>query len=194
MAEWPDLPVTVDTVKAPVAEAALEAGAAAVNDVSGLRLDPRIGRVCADAGAGLVLMHSRGTVERMARYETAVYGPDVVGEVVDELREAVDRALEAGVERRAIVVDPGLGFSKRTPDSVAVLRQLRRVADLGFPVLVGPSRKRFLGELAGGLDAEDRLPGTIAACVAALAAGARIFRVHDVAAARHALAVAEAVT
>lgn len=191
--EWPDLLVSADTVKAAVAEAALEAGAAVVNDVAGLRLDPDLGRVCADAGAGLVLMHSRGTVDRMARYETAVYGPDAVGEVVAELGQAIERARAAGVREASLVLDPGLGFSKRTGESVAVLRELGRVLDLGIPVMIGPSRKRFLGELAGGLEAGDRLPGTIAACVAGLLAGARIFRVHDVAPVRHALAVAEAV-
>lgn len=190
--EWPELPISVDTVKAAVAEAALDAGAAVVNDVSGLRLDPAMAPLVARAGAGVVLMHSRSTVERMASYETAAYGDDVVGEVVAELGEAVDRARAAGVPGNAIALDPGLGFSKRTADTVAVLRSLRRLVAMGFPVLVGPSRKRFVGELAGGLPVEERLPGTIAACVVALGAGARLFRVHDVAAVRRALDVAEA--
>lgn len=190
---WPDLIVSVDTVKADVATSALEAGASVVNDVSGLRLDPRLGAICADAGAGLVLMHSRGTVDRMARYETANYGHDVVGDVVTELGQALERARDAGVDAEAVVVDPGLGFSKRTHDSVAVLRELDRVLELGRPVMIGPSRKRFVGELAGGLDPEERLPGTLAACVAGYAAGARLFRVHDVRPVRLALAVAQAV-
>ncbi|NIP78366.1 MAG: dihydropteroate synthase, partial [Gemmatimonadetes bacterium] len=121
VAEWPDLLVSVDTVKAEVATAALEAGAAVVNDVSGLRLDPALGEVCAEGGAGLVLMHSRGPVERMASYETAEYGPDVVGDVVTELRQSLDRAAKAGVDPEAVVVDPGLGFSKRTEHTVGVL-------------------------------------------------------------------------
>jgi dihydropteroate synthase len=190
--EWPNLPVSVDTVKAAVASAALDAGAAVVNDVSGLRLDPDMGSVCAARGAGVVLMHSRGGVESMARYETARYGDDPVGDVVAELATAADRARAAGVAPERVVVDPGLGFSKRTEESVAVLRGLHRILALGYPVLVGPSRKRFIGELAGGLDAQDRLPGTVAACVAAWIAGARLFRVHDVQAVRHALAVAHA--
>lgn len=192
--EWPWAVVSVDTVKAEVAAAALDAGAAVVNDVSGLRLDARMGATCAAAGAGVVLMHSRGTVDRMASYETAAYGGDPMGEVVDELIAAMDRARTGGVEDDAIVLDPGLGFSKRTAQSVAVLRQLDRLIALGRPVMVGPSRKRFLGELAGGLPADERLPGTVAACVAAWTAGARLFRVHDVAPVRAALAVAEAVT
>jgi dihydropteroate synthase len=191
--EWPDLLVSVDTVKAAVAGAALNAGAAVVNDVSGLRLDRAMGPLCAERGAGLVLMHSRGDVERMASYETAGYGPDPVAEIVAELEEALARAAEAGVDRDSVVVDPGLGFSKRTAESVAALRELPRILAMERPVLLGPSRKRFVGELAGGLATEDRLPGTIAACVAGLLAGARLFRVHDVGPVRRALAVAEAV-
>lgn len=191
--EWPELLISVDTVKGEVASSALEAGAAVVNDVSALRLDPTLAAVCAEAGAGVVLMHSRGTVDRMASYETADYGDDPVGEMVSELAAALGRAREAGVAEDAVVLDPGLGFSKRTPESVAAIRELDRLLALGRPVLLGPSRKRFVGELAGGLPAEDRLPGTVAACVMGLARGARLFRVHDVAPARRALAVAEAV-
>lgn len=193
VAEWPGLLVSVDTVKADVARAALDAGAAAVNDVSALRLDPALGPLCAERGAGLILMHSRGPVERMAGYELASYGPDPVAEIVAELEGALARARRAGVAGEAVVLDPGLGFSKRTAESAAVIRELGRFLAAGRPVLLGPSRKRFVGELAGGLDAEDRLPGTVAACVAGYLAGARLFRVHDVAAVRSALAVAEAV-
>lgn len=190
--EWPELAISVDTVKAEVARPALDAGAAVVNDVSGLRLDPALAPLCADRGAGLVLMHSRGAVDRMASYETAEYGEDPVADVVAELGGSLERARAAGVSDAAVVLDPGLGFSKRTAESVAVVRQLDRLLALGRPILLGPSRKRFLGELAGGLPAEERLPGTIAACVAGFLAGARLFRVHDVAPVRQALAVAEA--
>lgn len=189
--EWPELPISVDTVRSTVAAAALAEGATIINDVSGFRLDPALASVCAEAGAGVILMHSRGTVEEMARYDTAVYGTDPVAEIVAELAAAADRALAAGVPHEAIVLDPGLGFSKRTAETVAVLRQLHRVAEIGYPLLLGPSRKRFIGELAGGLAADDRLPGTIAACVAGWLAGARLFRVHDVAPIRHALLVAQ---
>ncbi|MFW5947002.1 MAG: dihydropteroate synthase [Gemmatimonadota bacterium] len=193
VAEWPDLVVSVDTVKSSVARAALDAGAAVINDVSALRLDPGLGELCAGRGAGVVLMHSRGPVDRMASYQLADYGADVVGEVVGELGDALERARAAGIDDDAVVLDPGLGFSKRTEHSAAVLRELPRLGSLGRPLLVGPSRKRFVGELAGGLGTEDRLPGTVAACVVALLRGARLFRVHDVAPMRHALAVAEAV-
>lgn len=189
----PSVPLSIDTVKASVARAALDAGAAIVNDVSGLRLDAELGSVVARAGAGIILMHSRGPVERVASYGLADYGPDPVGEIVGELGDALRRAEDAGIAEDAIVLDPGLGFSKRTEHSVSALAQLGRIVELGRPVLVGPSRKRFVGELAGGLPAEERIEGTIAACVAALLLGARIFRVHDVLAVRRALDVAEAI-
>jgi dihydropteroate synthase len=189
--EWPELPISVDTVKSAVAAAALDEGAVVINDVSGFRLDPALAALCAERGAGVILMHSRGPVEDMARYETAVYGDDPVAEVVAELATAAGRARDAGIPADAIVLDPGLGFSKRTADSVAVLRQLERIRALGYPVLLGPSRKRFIGELAGGLPPEERLAGTIAACVAGWIAGARLFRVHDVAPIRNALRVAQ---
>ena len=190
--EWPGVPVSIDTVKAPVAAAALDAGAAVLNEVSAFRIDPAMASLAADSGAGVILMHSRGAVDQMAAYETAVYGADPVGEIAAELSQASRVARAAGVDAGAIVLAPGLGFSKRTAESAAVLRSLDRLLALGYPILVGPSRKRFIGEMAGGLPPEERLPGTIAACVAALLAGARLFRVHDVAPVRHALAVAEA--
>jgi dihydropteroate synthase len=190
---WPDVPISVDTVKSEVAEAALDAGAAVVNDVSGLRIDARLGRVAARFGAGVIVMHSRGDVETMAGYALADYGTDAVGVVARELDEAAGRALAAGVAHEAIVVDPGLGFAKRAELSVALLARLERIAQLGYPVMVGPSRKRFVGELAGGLPPGERLEGTLAACVAAVLHGARLLRVHDVAAVRRAVAVAEAI-
>jgi dihydropteroate synthase len=190
---FPEMPVSVDTVKSATARAAATEGAAILNDVSGLRLDPALAAVAAEFGLGVVLMHSRGSVAEMAQYQTAVYGPDVVADVVAELRISAQTALDHGVDRAAIVLDPGLGFSKRTEDSLAVLRELERIVALGFPVLVGASRKRFVGELSGGLPPEERLPGTLAACVAAMAKGAHIFRVHDVVETRRALDVAHAI-
>ena len=189
---WPAVPVSVDTVKSGVANAALGEGAWIVNDVSGLRLDPELGAVTARHGAGLVLMHSRGGVDRMASYELADYDDDPAGVVRSELEAALERARAAGVEPDRVVLDPGLGFAKRTTDSVAVLSGLARIVELGRPVMVGPSRKRFVGELGGGLPPEDRLEGTIAVCVVALSRGARIFRVHDPGPVRRALDVAEA--
>lgn len=192
--EWPQLPISVDTVKAAVARAAIGAGASIINDVSGLRLDAALAGEIARAGAGVILMHSRGSVDRMARYDLAEYGPDPVGDVASELAAAVERARAGGIGDEAIVIDPGLGFAKRTEHSLALLARLDRLAELGFPVLVGPSRKRFTGDAAGAaLPVEDRLEGTIAACVIALLHGAAIFRVHDPAPVRRAVDFAHAV-
>ena len=186
----PSLLLTVDTVKADVARAALAAGVAAINDVSALRLDPAMGRVVAAAGAGLLLMHSRGTILEIASYEHAVYG-DVVGEVVAELRAALAAASAAGVSPEATVIDPGLGFSKTVEQNILLFDRLDALQALGRPVLVGPSRKRFLGAVTGQpLEARDRASAT--ACALAWERGARLFRVHDVAAARDALTLAQA--
>lgn len=188
-AALPDTPLSIDTVKAPVAEAAIMAGAAIVNDVSGLRLDPHLGPLCAKSGVGVVLMHSRGTVGDMATYAHAEYR-DVTKEVIAELRSRVAEARGAGIEERAIVLDPGIGFSKRTEHSIRLLADLPEIVAIGPPVLVGVSRKRFIGEITGVKTAADREEGTMAANVVALMAGARLFRVHDVRAARRSLDVA----
>ncbi|MBW3535916.1 MAG: dihydropteroate synthase [Gemmatimonadetes bacterium] len=183
------VPLSVDTRSAAVARAALEAGASIVNDVSGLAHDPSLGRVVAESGAGLVLMHMRGepsTMTERARYR------DVVVEVRDELRGAMDRALAAGVDAERVVVDPGLGFAKTAAHNWTLLRRLDELLDLGRPLLVGPSRKRFLGDLLG-VPARERQVGTAATCVLAYLAGARVFRVHDVRPVAQALRVAMAV-
>jgi dihydropteroate synthase len=189
----PGIPISVDTVKSTVAAAALEAGAAVINDVSGLRIDPAIARVCAGAGAGLLVMHSRGGVGDMSTYQHASYGPDVAGEVIAELSEQVDVALGAGMHPDAIAVDPGIGFSKRSIHSLAVLSGLPRVVALGYPVMVGVSRKRFIGEITGVQEPAGRTYGSIGAAVAALARGARLFRMHDVRGTREALDAAWAI-
>jgi dihydropteroate synthase len=186
----PEIPLSVDTVKSEVAREALARGAEVINDVSGFRLDPAMADVCAAANAGVILMHSRGTVETMATYAEAGYGDDVVGEIIRELGARVEWAREAGVARERIAIDPGVGFAKRSEHSLAVLRELPRFAELGLPVAVGVSRKRFIGEKSGAASLDERVDGTIAANVLALAGGARIFRVHDVGPARRALDMA----
>lgn len=185
----PGVAISVDTVKASVAAAALDAGAHVVNDVSGFRLDPRMGEICAEAGAGVVLMHSRGDVSDMGTYLHADYD-DVVPNVLSELRERVIAARHAGVIPESIAVDPGIGFAKRGEHSIAMLAAIPELASWGYPVLVGVSRKRFVGEIARVRGTAQRLYGTIGANVAALDRGARIFRVHDVAPHRQALDVA----
>jgi dihydropteroate synthase len=191
--DHPEIPISIDTVKARVAREALAAGAAIVNDVSGFRLDGQMARVCADGKAGVVLMHSRGTVADMATFVHASYGDDAVAEIIDELRGAVECAEAHGIGRERVVVDPGIGFAKRGEHSLAVLAGLRRFAALDRPVLVGVSRKRFIGEITGVAVASERAAGTAGANVAALERGARLFRVHDVRESRHALDVAWAV-
>jgi dihydropteroate synthase len=189
-ARFAEVVISVDTTKSEVAEAALDGGAEAINDVSGLRLDPRLGDIVASARAGLVLMHSRGGVAEMGTYRFAEYGADVVGDIVAELRTSIEAATGAGVDQRSIVIDPGIGFAKQSAHSLRVIAELGRIAALGFPVMVGVSRKRFVGELSGVNEPERRVAGTVGANVAALMRGARVFRVHDVAENRQALDVA----
>lgn len=186
----PRVPLSVDTVKSAVAGAVLDEGVEIINDVSAFRLDPAMAKVCAAARAGVILMHSRGGVSEMGTYRFASYGPDVMGDVIGELASRARAAEDAGVERERIALDPGIGFAKQTEHSVAVIGALDRLAALGYPVAIGVSRKRFVGELTGVTTPADRTDGTIAANVMALTLGARIFRVHDVRAARRALDVA----
>lgn len=186
---FPGVPLSVDTRKAAVAEKALTAGARIVNDVSGLTFDPGMAPLVAEHGAGVVVMHMRGTPADMR--EHAVYD-DVVTEVHDELAARVDGAVDGGIEPAAIVADPGLGFAKTAAQSLTLLAHLERFGDLGVPLLVGPGRKSFIGAVLG-TPAADRVAGTVAACVVAYLRGARIVRVHDVAPVARALALAHAV-
>ena len=184
------VPISIDTTKAAVARAAIEAGAEVVNDVSGLRRDADLAGVAAKEGAALCLMHSRGTPQDMQQRSS--YG-DLLGEVHDELEEALRLALERGVPAEAIALDPGLGFAKTAEHNLLLLRRLRELTQLGRPLLVGASRKSFLGRLSGKPAAE-RLIGSVAAAVVAALHGAAVVRVHDVAATREALAVVDAVS
>jgi dihydropteroate synthase len=181
----PGAVVSVDTRSARVAEVALSAGASVVNDVSGLA-DPAMRALVARTGVRAVVMHTRGTPADMA--SRATYG-EVVDEVLAELGCAVAVALADGVRREQIVLDAGLGFAKRPEHNPPLVRATARLVALGYPVLVGASRKRFVGELTGRADPADRLAGSLGAALAAWQAGASFLRVHDVAATRDALAV-----
>ena len=173
------VPLSIDTTKAGVARAALGEGAAIVNDISGLRYDPPLARVVADAGAALVLMHMRGRPDTM--YEEAVY-TDLFGAVIAEVRVSIGVAVQAGVPIDQIIVDPGIGFAKRPSHSYGVLARLSEfAAALDRPVLAGVSRKSYLRDAAGGRPAARRDWGTAAAVTAAVLAGAHIVRVHAVA-------------
>ena len=208
---WSDVPISIDTVKAEVARAALAEGVSVVNDVSGMSLDPEMATVCAEAGCNVVLMHSRGTVGEMASYDKAIYGRDPVGEILSELEESIQTAQRAGIHPGRIALDPGIGFSKKTGHSLAVLVELRRVVEKGYPVFVGASRKRVIAELirftaeSGGSSSgttlatqlvsnDDRDMATVGVNVVAFFAGARIFRVHSVRPNRLALDAAWALT
>jgi dihydropteroate synthase len=182
-------PVSIDTSKAAVAEVALDAGAAWVNDVTALRADPDLAGLCAARGCGVVLMHMLGTPRTMQedpRYD------DVVDDVRAFLAERIEAAIAAGIDEESILIDPGIGFGKTLEHNLELLRRLGELRELGRPIVVGASRKRFIGALTGR-DADERLGGTVAANVLALAAGAEVFRVHDVAAARQALDAAEVI-
>jgi dihydropteroate synthase len=183
------VPMSIDTYKGDVARAAVAAGAAIVNDVSGLRRDPALAGAVAESGAALILMHTRGRSRTM--YAEAVYD-NVVAEVTKELRDSVRSALEAGVLLERVIVDPGVGFAKRPSHSYGVLARLSEfAAALDRPVLVGPSRKSFLRDAVGDRPAPERDWGTAAAVTAAVLAGAHIVRVHAVAEMTQVVRVAE---
>ncbi len=174
--EVPGVPISIDTRKAEVAAAALDAGASLVNDVSG-GTDPAMFDVVREGEAAIVLMHMKGEPKTMQ--EAPVYG-DVVGEVRGYLRERVEAAEFAGIEAERIAVDPGIGFGKDLEDNLRLMRGLDALLELGRPVLVGPSRKRFIGTLLGDLPPEQRVEGTAGAVAWLVARGAHIVRVHDV--------------
>lgn len=186
------VPISVDTTKASVARAALAAGAEIVNDISGLRFDPTLAEETALAGAGLVLMHSLGTRETL---HTLPPVEDILNEVTRSLRASVAEAERRGVARASIAVDPGFGFGKTHEQNVELLARLSEIVAAlpDLPVLVGTSRKRFVGTLLGGALAEERLHGTMATVAAAVLRGASIVRVHDVRAAVETVRVIDAI-
>ncbi|MGD0198925.1 MAG: dihydropteroate synthase [Solirubrobacteraceae bacterium] len=180
--------VSIDTSKVAVARAALDAGASFVNDVTAFRAQPAMAALVAERGADCCLMHMRGEPRTM---QDDLHYDDVVAEVRSFLEQRVESVLAAGVAAERIVLDPGIGFGKSASQNLELLRRLDELVTLGFPVLVGTSRKSFLGRITGR-EGGDRLPGTIATCVMAFERGASVFRVHDVAPVADALAVAAA--
>jgi dihydropteroate synthase len=183
-----NVPISIDTTRSVVAAEALAAGATWVNDVSGGTDDPELLPVVARSGATVVLMHRRGnpqTMQSLTDYE------DLVGEVHEFLARQRDKAQQLGITQ--IILDPGIGFAKNTEQNVTLLRELSRFRDLNCPLLVGPSRKSFIGHILNQPDPQQRVWGTAAACCAAIAHGADIVRVHDVAAIRQVVQVADAI-
>lgn len=185
----PEAVISIDTYHAATAEAAIEAGAGIVNDISALNGDSRMASVVAEAGCPVVLMHMLGepkTMQQSPQYD------DVVAEVREFLARRAEAAISAGVVPENVILDPGIGFGKTLKHNLALVENLDAIADLGYPLLFGASRKSFIGKVSGG-EAGERLFGTVATSVLAYERGATIFRVHDVRANREALEVAAAV-
>ncbi len=184
------VPISIDTYKAEVARAALNAGAAIINDISALRFDPDLAPLAAAARVPVVLMHMQGTPRDMQvepRYD------DLMGEIAGFFRERLDFAVSQGIDRELIVLDPGLGFGKTFEHNLEILRRLEDFLDLGCPLLVGPSRKAFIGRLTGQPAGPERDAGTLAALLASVQHGAKIVRTHNVAYARQFFSVWEAI-
>jgi len=179
--------VSIDTTLSQVAEYALDAGAAIINDVSAGRDDPVMLPLAGSRNAVIILMHMLGKPKTMQ--DMPLYN-DVVAEVAKFLAERVEEAVSAGVSRNRCVIDPGIGFGKTLEHNLAIIANLDKLAEQTLPIMVGPSRKRFIGELTGETDPENRTAGTIATCLEAFRRGANIFRVHDVKAVKQALIVA----
>jgi dihydropteroate synthase len=188
-ADGPGVPVSIDTSKRAVAEAALDAGAAIVNDVTALRADPELAGLCADRGCDVALMHMLGDPRTMQ--EDPTYD-DVVDDVMAFLAKRMQVAIAEGIDEERIWIDPGIGFGKTVEHNLELVRRLAEFRELGRPILFGSSRKSFIGKLTGA-EVDDRLGGTIASNVIAYANGAEMLRVHDVAPMRQALTVAEAI-
>jgi dihydropteroate synthase len=180
------VPISIDTRNASTMASALDAGATMVNDVSGLTYDPAAAPLIAARGCRVVLMHSRGTPASM---QQLTHYDNLIADVLAELTARIALAEEAGVERANIIIDPGLGFAKTATQSLELLRRLAEFRDLGLPILVGVSRKSFIGRICGEPNPQERMPGSLAAALFALRQGADILRVHDVAATVQALRV-----
>jgi dihydropteroate synthase len=183
------VPLSVDTTKSAVARRALDLGADLINDTSGLTEQPELAEAVARAGAALIVMHRRGrpaTMQRAPRYR------DLFGEISHFLRRALNLARRSGVRPTSLVADPGIGFGKTVRHNLELLANLQRLRSLGVPLMVGASRKTFIGKLTG-MKVDQRLEGSLAAATAAALAGAAIVRVHDVGATVRALAVADAI-
>jgi len=184
-----DIPISIDTTKAEVAEKALSAGADIINDISALAFDPGMAGAAAKSGCPVILMHIKGKPRTM---QDNPYYDDVIKEVSDYFRTRIDYALAAGIDRDRIILDVGIGFGKRIEDNLKLIKHLGAFWHLGCPLMVGASRKAFIGRLTG-VETEDRLEGSVAVAAMAVQNGADIVRVHDVAETRQAVAIAAAV-
>lgn len=184
------IPISIDTKKAQVAKQAIAAGAEIVNDISALNGDKKMAKTIKDAGAAVILMHMRGNPRNMQK-GNLVYA-NLMGEITDYLKKSSEKALKAGIEKDCIVIDPGIGFGKTPEDNYRIIKNLSQLKELGMPVMVGTSRKSFIGKLTGGEPGE-RIEGTAATVAAAIMNGCHIVRVHDVAAMKKVAAVTDAI-
>jgi len=189
LAEQVEVPLSIDTTKAEVAQAAIEAGAVIVNDISGLRFDPEMSAVCREGGVGVICMHIQGTPRDMQQNPTY---ENVVSEIYDYFRERLQTLTEQGIPQERIVLDPGIGFGKTAEHNVQILANIPRFRSLGRPVLIGHSRKRFLGKVLGRT-VEERTYGTVGVSLAAVERGADILRLHDIPPTRDALVAFRAI-
>lgn len=186
-----DVPLSVDTMKAAVAREALAEGAEIVNDVSAMNFDAGMVRVVAETGAAVVLMHMRGTPKAMQQGDLAYRS--LRGEIIEFLRKRIAHAADHGIDPERIMVDPGIGFGKTATDNMRLIRHLHEFKVLGRPILVGPSRKAFIGHVTGG-DPHERVEGTAAVVTAAIMNGGNVIRVHDVSVMKKVAAMADAVS
>lgn len=183
-------PISIDTTKAQVARHALAAGAEIVNDIGALNGDKKMAKTVRDAGAAVILMHMRGNPQIMQK-NNLVYD-DLMGDIISYLKTSSEKAMSAGIDKKYLVIDPGIGFGKTAEDNYKIINNLSELKGLGFPIMIGPSRKSFIGKLIGG-EPHERIEGTAAAVTAAIINGAQIVRVHDVAAMKRVCAVTDAI-
>lgn len=190
LAKKVNIPISVDTYKSPVAEAALSAGASIVNDISGLRFDYKMSEVVARNKVPVVIMHIKGTPKEMQKNPTY---RALIPEIMDYLQKGMNIARESGISDDKIIIDPGIGFGKTVEHNLEIIRRLKEFTDLGKPILLGPSRKSFIGKILGDLSVTERLEGTASAVAIGIFNGANIIRVHDVKAMVRAARVADAI-
>ncbi|NJL63193.1 MAG: dihydropteroate synthase [Methylacidiphilales bacterium] len=187
-----NLAISVDTTRAEVAKAAIKAGADIINDISGGTFEPEILKIVAEAGIPIIIMHIRGTPQTMQQQNNTDY-EDVIAEIISFLSEQIRKAVEIGIKREKIIIDPGIGFAKKYEQNLEIFRRLPELQTLNCPILVGASRKSFIGRILNESDPKKRVWGTAAACCAAIFNGANLIRVHDVKEMRDVTLVADAI-
>jgi dihydropteroate synthase len=190
LARKTDVPISIDTYKSPVAKEAIRAGAALINDISGLHFDPDLAGVAAKEKVPLILMHIRGTPETM---QTDIHYDSLLSEILQSLKESIQKAERAGVDPDQVIIDPGIGFGKTSEHNLLILKHLSEFRVLGKPLLLGTSRKSFIGKILDAEDVSERLEGTLASIAIGVLNGAHIVRCHDVREAKKAIAVADAI-